>query len=157
VIKFALELHLKWVSADYNTKQRIQFLLFPQGLSYCKKTDECRTTRINSVFLYISYFQQIISNKKRGIPELGLDYSSFEHLVHTKGIEDEQLSISFFCHPVLLGSFCGGVQQIGRGAGRGKRRFRPIFHPLQSQWDKPRIHRWKIGLCYTINLAGHGC
>src|SRR5690606_15486316 len=102
VIKFALELHLKWVSADYNTKQRIQFLLFPQGLSYCKKTDECRTTRINSVFLYISYFQQIISNKKRGIPELGLDYSSFEHLVHTKGIEDEQLSISFFCHPVLL-------------------------------------------------------
>ena len=28
-IKFALELPLKWVSADYNTKQRIQFLLFP--------------------------------------------------------------------------------------------------------------------------------
>lgn len=56
-IKFALELPLKWVSADYNTKQCIQFLLFPRGISYAKKTDECRTPRINSVFLYIAYFQ----------------------------------------------------------------------------------------------------
>ncbi|MCT1531394.1 recombinase family protein [Sphingobacterium daejeonense] len=87
VVKFALELPLKWARADYNTKQRIQFLLFPEGLSYNKKTDECRTTRINLLFLYLSYFQQIISNKKRGIPELGLDYSSFEHWVPRAGIE----------------------------------------------------------------------
>ncbi|MBE8714855.1 recombinase family protein [Sphingobacterium hungaricum] len=86
-IKFALELPLKWVSADYNTKQRIQFLLFPKGLSYSKKTNECRTERINLVFLYIAYFQQIISNKKRGIPELGLDFSSFSRWVPRAGIE----------------------------------------------------------------------
>ncbi len=87
VIKFALELPLKWVSADYNTRQRIQFLLFPQGISYCKKTDESRTPRINLLFLYVAYFQQIITKKKRGIPELGLDFASFSTLVAPTGIE----------------------------------------------------------------------
>lgn len=86
-INFALELPLKWLSADYRTKQRIQFLLFPEGLTYSKKTDECRTPRINSVFLYIAYFQQLITKKERGIPELGLDYASFSTLVVRRGIE----------------------------------------------------------------------
>lgn len=86
-MNFALELPLKWVSADYHAKQRIQFLLFPQGISYCKKTDECRTPKINVVFLYIAYLQQLISNKKRGIPELGLDYTSLSPLVARRGIE----------------------------------------------------------------------
>ena len=87
VIKFALELPLKWVSADYNTKQRIQFLLFPQGIRYSKKTDESRTPRINLLFLYIAYFQQIITKKKRGIPELGLNFASFSTLVAGTGLE----------------------------------------------------------------------
>ena len=87
VVKFALELPLKWVSADYNTKQRIQFLLFPQGIRYNKKTDESRTTRINLLFLYIAYFQQIITKKKRGIPELGLNYASLSTLVAGTGLE----------------------------------------------------------------------
>lgn len=85
--KFALELPLKWVSADYNTKQRIQFLLFPQGITYSKKTDECRTPRINSVFLYIAYFQQLVTKKERGMPELGLDFASFATLVAPTGVE----------------------------------------------------------------------
>lgn len=33
VIKFTLESPLKWVSADYNAKQRIEYLLFPRGLN----------------------------------------------------------------------------------------------------------------------------
>ena len=45
-IKIAFELPLKWVYADYNTKKRIQFLLFPEGITYSKKTDKCRTPRI---------------------------------------------------------------------------------------------------------------
>src|SRR5690606_6672030 len=86
-IKFTLELPLKWVYADYNIRKRIQYLLFPEGIRYSKKTDECRTPRINTLFSYIVYYQQIISNKKRGIPELGLDYASFETLVARRGIE----------------------------------------------------------------------
>ncbi|QIH33437.1 hypothetical protein [Sphingobacterium sp. DR205] len=45
------------LSLKNNAKSCIQFLLFPKGLSYNKKTDECRTTRINLLFLYLSYFQ----------------------------------------------------------------------------------------------------
>ena len=86
-MEFALELPSKWVSADYNTKKGIQFLLFPEGITYSKKTDECRTPRINSVFSYIAYFQQLATNKKRGIPELGLDFASFATLVARRGIE----------------------------------------------------------------------
>ncbi|WP_293785660.1 hypothetical protein [uncultured Pedobacter sp.] len=55
-LEYAVDLPLKWVSADYHTKQQMQILLFPQGISYSKKTDESRTTMINSVFLYIAYF-----------------------------------------------------------------------------------------------------
>ena len=33
-IEFATELPLKWLSADYYTKQRIQYLLFPKGMTY---------------------------------------------------------------------------------------------------------------------------
>lgn len=59
VIKFALELPLKWLSADYRTKQRIQFLLFPEGLTFSKKTDECRTPRINSFFCMLLIFSNL--------------------------------------------------------------------------------------------------
>ncbi|TBO39779.1 hypothetical protein [Pedobacter kyonggii] len=56
-IKFATELPLKWHSGDYHTKQQLQHLLFPLGITYDKKTDECRTEEINSVFLYLACFQ----------------------------------------------------------------------------------------------------
>ena len=84
-LEYAVDLPLKWVSADYHTKQQMQILLFPQGISYSKKTDESRTTMINSVFLYIAYFQQLIGKKKRGIPELSLDYASFADSVESIG------------------------------------------------------------------------
>jgi len=45
VVKFALELPLRWVSADYNTKQQIQLLLFPQGISYSKKAAESGSSK----------------------------------------------------------------------------------------------------------------
>ncbi|WP_368077621.1 recombinase family protein [Mucilaginibacter sp. L3T2-6] len=77
----------KWRNGNYYTKQRIQFLLFPSGISYCKKTDGCRTSRINFLFLYLAYLQQIISNKKSGIPELNLDFAAFAGLVAGSRIE----------------------------------------------------------------------
>jgi site-specific DNA recombinase len=84
-IKYASQLHSKWLFGDYRTKQQIQLLLFPKGISYNKKTDESRTTSINSVFLYLAYYQQITSKKKRGIPELCLNYASFADLVAVTG------------------------------------------------------------------------
>jgi site-specific DNA recombinase len=84
---FAANLRQNWLFADYLTKQKIQLLLFPEGISYNKKTDTCRTFRINSVFAYIAHFKQVITNKKRGIPEFNLDYASFAGLVAGSRIE----------------------------------------------------------------------
>ena len=86
-LEFAAEMPVKWHSADYVTKQNVQFLLFPEGIFYDKKTDRCRTSRINILFLYLAHFKQIALNDKRGIPELGLDYASFATLVARRGIE----------------------------------------------------------------------
>lgn len=84
---FASEIPSKWDSSDYITKQGIQNLIFPEGIRYIKEKSKSRTTRINSVFLYIAYLQQIITKKERGIPELSLDYASFADLVARTGIE----------------------------------------------------------------------
>ena len=80
-VNFALNLPKKWLSADYVTKQRLQFLLFPEGISYDRKTDRCRTDRINSVFMYFAHLKQVILNEKRGIPALQLNYTSLSHWV----------------------------------------------------------------------------
>lgn len=84
VISYSLNLASEWTSADYSTKQRIQFWLFPEGISYNKESDRCRTTSINSVFLYIARQKQDLLNEKSGIPELNLSYSA---LVARRGVE----------------------------------------------------------------------
>ena len=84
---FATKMASRWDSADYLTKQEIQYLVFPDGIKYNRKNDNCRTTRINSFFLYAAYLQQLMTKKKRGIPELSLNYASFADLVASTGIE----------------------------------------------------------------------
>ncbi|WP_419788840.1 recombinase family protein [Mucilaginibacter sp. X4EP1] len=86
-IDFAINLPKKWLSADYNIKQRLQHLLFPDGISYNRKTDQCRTSRINFVFLYLAYLKQVMTKTKIGIPTLQLEYSNFACLVAGAGLE----------------------------------------------------------------------
>ena len=86
-IDYATQLPLNWLSGDYHTKQQLQALLFPSGMSYDKKNDKVRTTEINLVFLYIAHFQQIMLKKERGIPELNLNYASFADSVAGSRIE----------------------------------------------------------------------
>ena len=80
-IDFALNMPKKWLSANYHIKQRLQFLLFPEGILYDREMDKSRTTRVNSVFLYLAYLKQLILKQERGIPALQLDYSSLSRSV----------------------------------------------------------------------------
>ena len=86
-VDFAINLPKKWLSADYTIKQRLQNLLFPEGISYNRETDQCRTSRINFVFLYFAYLKQVTLNIKRGIPPLQVEFSSFACLVAGSRIE----------------------------------------------------------------------
>jgi site-specific DNA recombinase len=86
-IDFAVNMPSKWLSAGYFTKQRLQFLIFPEGITYNRETDQCRTNRINSVFVYIAYLKQLMVKKERGIPALQLDYASLSLSVAGAGLE----------------------------------------------------------------------
>jgi site-specific DNA recombinase len=59
-------------------------LMFPEGISYSKKTDECRTKQIDPALLTIAQLSQSLGNKKVGIPDLNISYSD---LVPKAGIE----------------------------------------------------------------------
>lgn len=76
MIEMAGNLSVYWDSASYSIKQKLQFMLFPEGISYNRKTDECRTSTINSVFLEILRWKQDFTNEKSGIPELNLSYAA---------------------------------------------------------------------------------
>lgn len=75
VIEMADKLSVCWDSANYLVRQKLQFMLFPEGIAYNRKTDQCRTSKINAVFLQILRWKQDFTQQKTGIPELNLDYA----------------------------------------------------------------------------------
>jgi site-specific DNA recombinase len=84
-IDLAINLPKRWLAGDYNIKQRLQNLIFPEGISYSRETDQCRTTRINYMFLYLAYLKQVTLKMKRGIPVLELNYASLALSVARRG------------------------------------------------------------------------
>lgn len=63
-----------WKLMPYKEKMLFQFMLFPEGISYNKQKDRCRTTKINSV---IRYFAQLAGDweaKKIGEPKFFFDF-----------------------------------------------------------------------------------
>lgn len=47
-------------------KQQLQFLLFPDGMSYSRKNDQCQTSRIDEVFLAIARHAHELTQNKNG-------------------------------------------------------------------------------------------
>ena len=57
-----------WVSSDYSDKQRLQYLIFPDGILYNKENNPVRTPRVNSLFTAISYLSYISAENKKCQP-----------------------------------------------------------------------------------------
>jgi len=76
VINYAVSLRETWDSADYKEKVRLQYLLFPEGIRYNKKTNKCRTTKIKRTFLWMLCNSKSYSKKKVGIPQLNLRHTN---------------------------------------------------------------------------------
>ena len=55
-----------WVSDDFPDKQKLQYLLFPEGMQYDKENDLVRTTRINSLFSEIALLAGDTRETKKG-------------------------------------------------------------------------------------------
>ena len=55
-----------WVSANYTDKQKLQYLVFPEGILYDKENDTVRTPRINSLFLCIPLLARDVDENQKG-------------------------------------------------------------------------------------------
>ena len=65
-IKLSLELPSLWRKANFSGKQRIQNLLFPEGIHYNRENDDYRTSRINLLFSAIPYLTGLVAGYKNG-------------------------------------------------------------------------------------------
>lgn len=73
-----------WASSDIKNKQKLQALVFPDGIWYNRKNDAVLTTRVNSIFQIIAGLKRDMEGQKKGKPpgEGGLS-----HLVTPKRFE----------------------------------------------------------------------
>lgn len=82
VVSFSSKLAMVWASSRFSEKERLQKLLFPEGLTYDAQKDGFRTTRINCVFAEIAYH-----SSKDNDPEKtkGDQKSPFVHIAGLRG------------------------------------------------------------------------
>lgn len=83
-ITLASKLASLWEASEYTEKQKIQNLVFPDGIVYCKKTNECRTPRINNIFRQIAELKGISTENKNGDITLSSDVPA---VVENTGVE----------------------------------------------------------------------
>lgn len=67
-VNYSTKLAPVWSSASYTDKQRLQFLLFPEGIFYNRAADRCRTTGVNDVFAYIAVQERLLQKCKSRTP-----------------------------------------------------------------------------------------
>jgi site-specific DNA recombinase len=63
-LHLATKLNTLWDSSDYHQKQKLQNLVFPEGMTYNRKTDQCRTLRVNEAFLSIAELARLLEKIK---------------------------------------------------------------------------------------------
>jgi site-specific DNA recombinase len=65
-LSIAQNISQAWVSADYQSKQRLQKLVFPDGILYNKEKGVVRTPRVNSLFAAIPLLTKVSDEKEKG-------------------------------------------------------------------------------------------
>ena len=69
-ISISQNLSRLWLSSDYSDKQRLQYLVYPEGILYNKKNNTVRIPRVNSIFSAIAYLSSVSAKNKNGQPHL---------------------------------------------------------------------------------------
>ena len=65
-LKIAQNISAAWVSAGFENKQRLQKLVYPEGIEYNKEEGVVRTSKINSLFSEIAPLARVVANMKKG-------------------------------------------------------------------------------------------
>ncbi|WP_394337901.1 recombinase family protein [Flavipsychrobacter stenotrophus] len=74
----------EWASADYNDRQELQYMVFPDGIYYNRKKDECRTPKVNVAFRYFARLERLSGEKEKRELQFELHVPS---LVACTGVE----------------------------------------------------------------------
>lgn len=62
-----------WVSGEYDEKQKLQYLIFPEGILYNKEKDRVRTQRVNLLFAEVLLRLRDLEENKKGNPRTALN------------------------------------------------------------------------------------
>ena len=73
-----------WELGDYSTKQRLQKLLFPEGISYNKEKDKIQTDKVNPI-LQLTSFLSTSYNKEKS--EQIVEFTNLSALVTSAGFK----------------------------------------------------------------------
>ena len=73
-VEFSSNLPSLWSLSNYANKQRIRFLVFPEGIYVDKETKDYRTPKINSAFLYFARLKRVLEENKNGKTESDLNF-----------------------------------------------------------------------------------
>ncbi|MDX2062536.1 MAG: recombinase family protein [Bacteroidia bacterium] len=65
-LKIAASLPELWLLADYETRVKLQYLVYPDGIFFDGKTDRYRTTRVNEIFRLIASLSRSYTENKNG-------------------------------------------------------------------------------------------
>ena len=83
-----------WSSSDYSSKQKLQNVLFPDGIVYDRQNDEVRTPRINLVMELVRCLSMSFVDKKRGQT---VNFNNLSSSVSAQGFEPWTASLEGRC------------------------------------------------------------
>ena len=93
-LNIASNIHNIWKLGTYAVKEKLQYLLFPEGIRYDRKNHVFRTGKINSIFNEIAWLSDALKNEK----EKGAGcISSSPILVIPEGFEPSTRSLEGCC------------------------------------------------------------
>ena len=83
-VNYSIKLKPTWTFASYTDQQRLQFLLFQEGIFYNRAEDKCRTTGVNEAFAYIAELERLLQKCKSRTSRKNFDSAAW---VASAGIE----------------------------------------------------------------------
>ena len=98
---YAAKLAPLWDSGDYADRQKLQYMLFPDGIAYERQNDVYRTGRVNSVFSYMASLARVLEQKKSGEIDSKINFPAW---VEDSGVEP--LTSCMPCSSFYFVSFC---------------------------------------------------
>jgi site-specific DNA recombinase len=83
-VNYSAKLKPVWTSASYTEQQKLQFLLFPEGIFYNRAEDKCRTDNINPAFAYVVELERLLQKCESRTSQKNFDSAAW---VASTGIE----------------------------------------------------------------------